>query len=181
MSTTYAFFQAKNGQGCTVTACAASRLLPGSTLLVDTQGDCSSALGIPEPDYGNVTHVNMALSIVRINASDFDPSAYDFDNIVVDAGTEQVSADIRYLVTKGCYLALRRAVGRGVSCDGIILVSEVGRALGANDVGRAIGAPVICSIPYAPEISRLVDAGLLANRIPSVFDVLRNEMNPATI
>jgi MinD-like ATPase involved in chromosome partitioning or flagellar assembly len=92
--------------------------------------------------------------------------------VVVDAGpgvpaTELLgSAAHSLLVTRACYLALRRAVSLDVQPTGVVLVAEPGRALTTRDVERAVGAPVVAEIPWDPAISRAVDAGLLASRMP---------------
>ena len=93
-------------------------------------------------------------------------------DVVVDAGPgtpppELVQAATHsLLVTRPCYLGLRRAVACGVQPTGIVLVSEPGRALSARDVERALGAPVVAEVPYDPAVARAVDAGLLAARLP---------------
>ncbi|CAB4847851.1 MAG: hypothetical protein F2772_02835 [Actinobacteria bacterium] len=92
--------------------------------------------------------------------------------VVIDAGTGTPPSTLfeaathRLLVTRPCYLALRRAVGCGVQPTGVVLVAEPGRALGARDVERALGAPVLAELPYDPAVARAVDAGLLATRLP---------------
>lgn len=98
---------------------------------------------------------------------------HEFDGtVVVDAGTGVPPAALAevaahsLLVTRPCYLALRRAVGCGVQPTGVVLVAEPGRALSARDVERAVGAPVVSEVQYDPAVARAVDAGLLAARLP---------------
>lgn len=79
---------------------------------------------------------------------------------LVDAGARSV------LVTRACYLGLRRVAACGHRPDGIVLVAEPGRRLRVADVERSVGAPVLASIPLDPAIARAVDAGLLAARLP---------------
>jgi MinD-like ATPase involved in chromosome partitioning or flagellar assembly len=94
------------------------------------------------------------------------------EEVVVDAGTGVpppalvAAADHNLLVTRPCYLALRRAVATGVQPGGIVLIHEPGRALTARDVERALGAPVVVELQYDPAVARAVDAGLLAARLP---------------
>lgn len=71
----------------------------------------------------------------------------------------------RILVTRLCYLALRRA-STGPSPSGVVVVAEPGRALGPSDVTAVVDAPVVAVVPVDPAVARLVDAGLLATRPP---------------
>ncbi len=45
-------------------------------------------------------------------------------------------------------------------------MSEAGRALGKRDVESVLRAPVLAEVPVIAQIARLVDAGLLATRVP---------------
>jgi len=95
--------------------------------------------------------------------------------IIVDAGCGLPSPDLlahassSLLVTRPCYLSLRRAAQLSVSPTGIVLINEAGRALGKHDVEAVIGAPVVAEIDFDAAIARAVDAGLLANRIPTIM------------
>ena len=95
--------------------------------------------------------------------------------IIVDAGCGLPSPDLlahassSLLVTRPCYLSLRRAAQLSVSPTGIVLIKEAGRALGKHDVEAVIGAPVIAEIIFDAAIARAVDAGLLASRIPTIM------------
>ncbi len=73
------------------------------------------------------------------------------------------------LVTRACYLALRRAVAIGRRPDGVVLVAEPGRSLGRAEVECSIGAPVVATVSIDPAIARAVDAGLLTTRLPRVL------------
>jgi MinD superfamily P-loop ATPase len=92
--------------------------------------------------------------------------------VIVDAGTgaplpELVDrADQSLLVTRACYLAMRRAVRVASTPSGVVLVREAGRSLRAVDVERSIGAPVVAQVELDPAVARAVDAGLLSNRLP---------------
>jgi len=93
--------------------------------------------------------------------------------VVVDAGTSPpppslaAVAQQRLLVTKPCYLSLRRSVGfTGPPPTGIVLVHEPGRALRANDIAYALQAPVVAEVTIDPAVARAVDAGLLVSRLP---------------
>jgi hypothetical protein len=94
-------------------------------------------------------------------------------DVIVDAGTgEPVGAlvtgvDRAYLVTRACYLALRRALEQTCRPSGVVVVCEPRRALGASDIERTLGAPIVTRIELDPAVARAVDAGLLAARLPS--------------
>jgi hypothetical protein len=75
-------------------------------------------------------------------------------------------ADRSILVTRACYLALRRTVSLPVRPSGVVLVAEAGRALTRSDCERAIGAPVFTTVAVDPDIARAVDAGMLRTRVP---------------
>lgn len=94
---------------------------------------------------------------------------------VIDAGTgippeALVSAPRQgvrnVLVTRPCYLSLRRLQSSAVRPGAVVLLAERDRALGARDVAHSAGAPVLAQVPDDPAIARAVDAGLLASRLP---------------
>ena len=91
---------------------------------------------------------------------------------IVDCGTGppplamHAAAEHSLLVTRPCYLALRRAQRLDVHPTAVVLVDEPGRALTAVDVERALGCPVVAEVHFDPAVSRAVDAGLLAARLP---------------
>lgn len=73
------------------------------------------------------------------------------------------------LVTKLCYMAIRAATlneDTPNKPDGIIVVTEPGRALSVRDAELAIGAPCVAEIPWDPAVHRSVDAGLVSVRLP---------------
>lgn len=70
------------------------------------------------------------------------------------------------LVTRACYLSLRRAVRLPLRPSAVVLVEEPGRALTRHDVEEIVGVPVTVEIGLDPAIARAVDAGLLASRLP---------------
>jgi hypothetical protein len=70
------------------------------------------------------------------------------------------------LVTRACYLALRRALDPPLRPSGVVLVTEPGRALDRGDVERVVGAPVRAEVGFDPAVARAVDAGLLVSRLP---------------
>ena len=74
------------------------------------------------------------------------------------------------LVTRPCFLSLRRALALPLRPTGIILVAEEGRALGRNEIEDILGAPVVAEVPSDATVSRAVEAGLLAARLPRVLE-----------
>jgi hypothetical protein len=74
------------------------------------------------------------------------------------------------LVTRPCYLALKRAVALPLRPSGIVLVTEPGRALQRSDVESVVGAPVRAEVAFDPAVARAVDAGVLASRIPRALE-----------
>jgi hypothetical protein len=70
------------------------------------------------------------------------------------------------LVTRACYLALRRAVRAGREPDGVVLVREPGRALDRGDVEGLLSVQVVAEIDLDPGVARAVDAGFLLAAAP---------------
>lgn len=70
------------------------------------------------------------------------------------------------LVIRSCYLALRRATAAHVRSDGVVVVVEPGRALGADAITQVLGSPVLATLQVDPAVARAVDAGILARRAP---------------
>ena len=50
--------------------------------------------------------------------------------------------------------------------DGVVLIDEHGRSLGAHDVAEVVGLPVLATIEARTSTARVVDAGVLPNRVP---------------
>ncbi|MGZ4674759.1 MAG: hypothetical protein ACXVH5_00285 [Ilumatobacteraceae bacterium] len=92
--------------------------------------------------------------------------------VVVDAGTGcppgplHDAAEQSLLVTRPCFIALRRAQQLSMRPTGIVLVDEPGRALTSSDVEQALGVPVVAEVRLDPAVARAVDAGLLVARLP---------------
>lgn len=68
------------------------------------------------------------------------------------------------LVTRACYLALRRGVQEPPRADGVVLVADAGRGLDRHDVAAVLGLPVLAVLESDPSVARRVDAGLVARR-----------------
>ena len=70
------------------------------------------------------------------------------------------------LVTRSCFLSLRRALAAPIRPSEVVLLTEPGRSLSRHDVEDCIGAPVVAEVAVDPAVARAVDAGLLASRLP---------------
>ena len=96
-------------------------------------------------------------------------------DVTVDIGTRPppeplaARADRSLLVTRPCYLSLRRAVRSTIRPTGVILVDEPGHGLRERDVEHALGVPIEAIVNFDPTVSRAVDAGLLACRLPRMM------------
>lgn len=94
------------------------------------------------------------------------------DSVIVDAGTGcppqalHDAAEQSLLVTRPCFMAIRRAQQFSLRPTGIVLVDEPGRALTSTDVEHALGVPVVAEVRLDPAVARAVDAGLLIARLP---------------
>jgi len=98
---------------------------------------------------------------------------------VLDAGSEVVPAvdallevaDATVVAMRGCYLALRRAARSPIVARsaGVVLLEESGRALGAREVHDVLGVPVLATVAVRASVARVVDAGVLATRLPDTL------------
>jgi MinD-like ATPase involved in chromosome partitioning or flagellar assembly len=95
--------------------------------------------------------------------------------VVVDAGlvagdevasVVAASATESLLVTRPCFLALRRALVAPVRPSAVVLVVEEGRALTASDIESALGVPVRAEVSVTAQVARAVDAGVFLARLP---------------
>lgn len=90
--------------------------------------------------------------------------------IVIDAGTTPLPSTFveqcpnRWLITRACYLSLRRATRLPVAPTGIVVIDEPGRSLRHRDIEASVRAPIIATIPWDIRVARSVDAGLLGHR-----------------
>ena len=104
-----------------------------------------------------------------------DPSGDDgteaFRQAIIDRADESV------LVTRNCYLALRRIVSMDNRPTKMVVISEPGRALTKSDCERAVGAKAI-TLPIDPDIARAVDAGILRTRVPKGAVTTMGEVVP---
>lgn len=99
--------------------------------------------------------------------------------VVVDAGVVTAESPVlplvgeatrSLLVTRACYLGLRRALEAPVRPSGVVLVTEQGRSMGPADVESIVGAPVVAEVPIDPTVARAVDSGLLSTRLPRALE-----------
>ena len=93
--------------------------------------------------------------------------------VVIDAGVGFVPPVLReialsVLVTRPCYLALRRAT-LAARPDHVMVIKEEGRALTVRDVEHVLGVTQSTVVPWSSHISRAVDAGLLPSRAETLF------------
>ncbi len=211
--TTISCWSAKGGSGTTVVAIALAmmrgRLAAEGALLVDLDGDCPSAMGLPEPGGPGVSEWLAAgpevppdaLGRLEIEVSEevallpmgrsgpvggeraqqllaqlaLDPrdTVLDLGRLITGAGEVDdgmahlaTAADQSLLVTRPCFLSLRRALAAPVRPTGVVLITEEGRALGRREVEDILGVPVIAEVPLEAAVARAVDAGTLAMRMP---------------
>lgn len=93
-------------------------------------------------------------------------------NIVIDFGKEEMPLALRkfpvqhYIVTRPCYLSLRRAVNLEKSWSGVVVIREPERVLTTSDVESVLKLTCVAEIPYSRDISSRVDSGLLKSRLP---------------
>lgn len=103
--------------------------------------------------------------------------------VVVDVGTVRPGTDASIdrlrrlvadhgssrLVTRGCYLALRRAAALGFRPSSVVLVREAGRSLDRHDIRAVLGVAVAAEVDVDPRVARAVDAGRAPGACPRTF------------
>ncbi|HET6948815.1 MAG TPA: hypothetical protein VFI47_00465 [Acidimicrobiales bacterium] len=95
------------------------------------------------------------------------PTVVDCGRADTPVAAEVISRARRsLLVTRPCYLALRRARYAPLRPTGVIVVREPGQVLSSDDVAQVVGAPVVTEVACDPAVARAVDAGLLVSRLP---------------
>lgn len=169
----YHLFGAKGGVG-TTTVAAALALTASTDRLADVRAvhrdDLYAMLGFGGRDYPDGQPVTGNHNLTMFDHGE--RAHLDGTIIVNDNGTNidaiSDASGYRLLVTRGCYMALRRAVHEEAvkHIDGIILVEEPGRALGRREVADVIGKPIVATIPVKDTICRAIDAGVLVHRLP---------------
>jgi hypothetical protein len=109
-----------------------------------------------------------AHALAAVLASDPRPVVVDAGVITGDsvAAVVAASAPDSLLVTRSCFLALRRALVAPIRPSAVVLVIEEGRALTASDIETVLGAPVRAQVMITAQVARAVDAGVLVSRLP---------------
>jgi cellulose biosynthesis protein BcsQ len=100
--------------------------------------------------------------------------AADGRDVVLDCGSTggsfglslAAAAGMSLLVLRPCFLALRRAMDAPIRPSAVVLVTEPGRTLTAEEVEDCLGVPVHAEVPWDAGVARAVDAGLLVSRLP---------------
>ena len=79
------------------------------------------------------------------------------------------AATTSLLVTRPCFISLRRALSLPIRPAGVVLVEDPGRALSRSDIEDVLGVPVVATVAVDAAVARAVDSGLLASRLPSTL------------
>jgi hypothetical protein len=100
----------------------------------------------------------------------------EWGTVVADCGRADDDAsralvevsDHSIVVVRGCYLAVCRAAADTLvrHASGMVVLEEPGRVLGRREVFDVLGVPVLSTVPVRASLGRLVDAGVLASRLP---------------
>ncbi|MGH9000947.1 MAG: hypothetical protein ACRDY7_16325 [Acidimicrobiia bacterium] len=162
MSRTITLVGARGGQGTSTIAAVLATSLSNdapTTLLSHEPLAIAQLLAAPPPLPGEAVPVAPGLLLAGLDG----PRA---ETTVIDAGRATRAAEIEgecYAVVRGpCYLALATLISLSLRLDGVVLVAEPGRALGAEDVTAVLDVPVVATVPVHPAVARTIDAGLLA-------------------
>jgi hypothetical protein len=176
------FIGIRGGHGTTIVALATAATLatrgPTRISTHDRRALCA-LVGIPHD----------GLPIQLTENLDLVPAEHDSD--VVDTGTLEPIVDGRLVdgrqsASEGLRIGVLRGpdyLGVRTLCehpeahlDGLVVVSEAGRALDARDVEDVSGRPVVAVVDHTPVVARTIDAGLLVRRLARLreFTRLRN-------
>lgn len=172
---TIEFIGIRGGHGTTTVALAAAATLAarGPTRIAthDRRALCAMV---------GIAHDGLPMPL----ADHLDLASGEYDGDVIDAGTleqyldedpfddefaerrQSAIAVLRIGVLRGPdYLGLRTLCEhQEAQLDGLVVVSEAGRALDARDVARVSGRPVVAVVNHTPGVARTIDAGLLMSR-----------------
>jgi hypothetical protein len=74
------------------------------------------------------------------------------------------------LVTRPCLLALCHAAKAPQRPTGVVVVREPGRTIRSSQIAEVVKAPVVAEVEADPWVSRKIDAGMLARRVPRVLE-----------
>src|SRR5262249_37596951 len=81
-------------------------------------------------------------------------------------------SDVAVMVVRDSYVALRSALRDPLlaAASGVIAMEETGRALGASEIRDVLGVEVLGVVPVRMPIARVIDAGVLATRMPEPLE-----------
>jgi hypothetical protein len=165
------FFAAKGGQGTTVvaTTVAVAHARAGHrTLLIDAadRHDTYAVLGLPEPYVFDAFETAVAAPGLEVRSVDPGADLGDLDGydvVVIDAGIHRPTIGAATLVTRTCYLALRRGADVDPAPDNVVVITESHRALSGADAAAVLDMEIV-AVEADTSVARGVDSGLLMVR-----------------
>lgn len=173
MTTTIAVAQSKGGAGASTLRVAMALVASREGLNVALLGDDpdhAAILGMASEPEGPVRFregLTIAPNLAATRASEFDLVVIPYECLPIDGP----AADKTVMATRADYLALRHAVAMPITerLDGCVLFEESGRSLGVRDVTNVLGAPCLATIGIRASTARVIDAGVLASRLPDAL------------
>lgn len=168
MSAVINIWTAKGGQGGTITAVATAVAASKYASNIGSIGVTGHDVDAIAATFGVGATLQAGSPITdRISVSVGSEDLIIRDRGPIDEGS---ALEGGLLVTRNCYLALRRAVRLGSGLAGFILTSEPKRALSTTDVKACLSnMPLIALIETDDAIARANDAGLIAQRTPDTL------------
>ncbi|MEI2699050.1 MAG: hypothetical protein V9E94_12145 [Microthrixaceae bacterium] len=174
--TTIEFIGVRGGHGTTTVALAAAATLaargPTHISAHDRPAMCAhvglAADGLPIPLADNL---ELAADDERGDVVDAGTLQSYLDEIPFEGeapiGSQKASGCLRIGVLRGPdYLGVRTLCDHAeADLDGLVVISEPGRALDARDVEHVSGRAVVAVIDHTPVVARTVDAGLFMHRV----------------
>lgn len=138
----------KGGQGATTVAVVLALQLSehGPVRLCADRSEAAAVHGGALVPFGNLEVV--------------DGRSPDDQLTVIDANG--ADADMRLVVVRNCFLALRATLSAPIQgIDGIIAMLEEGRSFGRADIEDSLGYPVVAAVDLTHGAARAIDAGIL--------------------
>lgn len=126
----------------------------------------STQLGVADQPGNSGRNQELMATVLNLHCCE---QSANFNSQFLLASSLLEAAEGSILVSRSCFLGLRRIARSPWQPSGIILLRESGRALTVSDVSDLARCPVIAQLEPDIRVGRAIDAGLLASALPEGF------------